>query len=100
MEVALEFIQRAVQPVAAKLLPVTPNPSTGPVVASFFLPESANITLSLSNLNGGAVANHSAYFEAGWHQVEMPVGAAVSGIYFLQLQTPFGNETRRVAIDR
>ena len=100
MGVALQFVQPSIQSQQAVLLPVSPNPATGPVAASFFLPESAQITLSLSNLNGGSVSDLSGYYEAGWHQVQLPIGAQVSGMYFLRLQSPFGSEAQRVMIQR
>jgi hypothetical protein len=101
MEVALQFTHSAPQAAFALLQPVSPNPSNGPVTAEFFLPESANITLSLSDLNGGAVSTQSDYYEAGWHKVQMNVGSSqVSGIYCLRLASPFGNQTQRVMLQR
>lgn len=100
MGIDLQFVSSMTKNASALLLPIAPNPTSGPVKAEFFLPESGQVTLSLSNMNGGAVSQHSAYYEDGWHQVEMPVGSSVSGIYFLQLTTPNGIETRRVMLQR
>jgi hypothetical protein len=100
--VALQFVHTAVAVNIdyPKLMPISPNPATGPVVAKFFIPENGNANLSLSDVNGAQVSQHNAYFEAGWHQVEMPVGNRVSGLYFLRLQTETGSETQRVMLQR
>ncbi len=100
MDVLLQFAYPAVNASVAKLMPISPNPATGPVMAQFFVPENSNVTLSLSNLNGGIVSDHSANFEAGWHQVEMPVGNQASGLYFLRMQSAYGSETQRVMLQR
>jgi len=102
MGINLQFVHSAVEvnTTYAKLMPISPNPTTGPVMAQFFVPENGNVSLSLSDLNGGIVSDHNAYFEAGWHQVEMPVGNRVSGLYFLRLQRASGSETQRVMLQR
>ena len=101
MDIGLEFSSSNIKVIQAKLLPVTPNPATGPVTAQFFIPENGNITLSLSDLYGGIISTQHAYFEAGWHQVEMPVGSTrVSGTYALRLQSDFGVASQRVMLQR
>lgn len=84
----------------AKLDPITPNPATGPVTASFHLPEACEVTLSLSDLNGTVISTQSASYEAGSHQVIMPVGARLGGMYSLRLETRFGVESQRVVVQR
>lgn len=101
MDVGLGFAPSNIKVIQAKLLPVTPNPASGPVIAQFFIPENGNVTLSLSDLYGGIISTQHAYFEAGWHQVEMPVGATrVSGTYALHLQSDFGVASQRVMLQR
>lgn len=100
IEVGLQFVQPVPQVNQAKLMPVSPNPTSGAVKAEFFLPEAASVTLTLSDLNGSAVAQQTANYEAGWHKVEVPNTAQVSGIYFLRLQSDKGSETQRVMLQR
>jgi hypothetical protein len=85
----------------ARLMPVSPNPTSETAIkAAFYLPESGAVTLSLSDLNGSAVSELSGYYEAGWHQVDMSATGRTTGMYFLRLQSPFGSETQRVMIQR
>ncbi len=83
---------------SAQLFPVSPNPSAGPVPATFFLPEAGEAMLSLTDLNGRIVASKSAYFEKGNHQIELPVEE--SGLYFLNLKSDKGCGVQRVLVHR
>ncbi len=101
MAVALQFVQPSLQNNLVNLLTVAPNPTSGPITAEFYLPERANISLSLSDQNGRTVSSQHDFFEAGWHKVAVPVGAAqASGLYALRLQSPFGSEIQRVILQR
>ncbi|MBL7825102.1 MAG: T9SS type A sorting domain-containing protein [Saprospiraceae bacterium] len=84
----------------AMLMPVTPNPSTGPVVASFYLPEPTNVTLTLTDVNGGIVSTHTASFDAGNHQIQMTIGNRLSGMYTLRMATPATVESRHVVVQK
>lgn len=80
------------------LFPVVPNPGPGPVAASFFLPEAGSATLTLSDLHGRAVATQTAYFEKGYHRVDLPV--ETSGLFFLNLQTATETLVQRVVVQQ
>ncbi|MFN0034193.1 MAG: T9SS type A sorting domain-containing protein [Saprospiraceae bacterium] len=84
--------------VRAQLFAVSPNPTSGPVAATFFLPTAGQATLTLSDLNGRLVTTQSGYFEKGNHRLEMPVDA--SGILFLHLQSANGTDVQRVVVER
>ncbi len=83
---------------SAKLFPVSPNPTAGPVAAAFFLPEPGQVTLMLSDLKGRVVATQSGYFEKGNHRVEMQVEE--SGLYFLKFQSANVTDVQRVVVRR
>ena len=101
MGVELEFAPTKIKGAQAKLLPPSPNPTTGPFTAQFYVPQEGNISLILSNLNGGAISTYQEYAEEGWHSVEMPVnGKAVTGVHVLHLQTEYGTEVQRVMLQR
>ena len=78
-------------------LQVWPNPTSGPVAATFFLPEAGAATLILRDVNGRTVATHSANFERGNQRLELPVAAG--GVYFLSLQSATGTITQRVVVN-
>lgn len=82
----------------AELFPIAPNPTSGPVVASFYLPTAGPVTLRLSDLNGRIVLTHSANFDQGYHRVSMPV--EISGVYSLSFQSANGTGVGRVVVLR
>lgn len=88
----------ATTPAMAKLFAVSPNPTSGPVAASFYLPEAGAATLTLTDLNGRVVASQSANFEKGNHRVDMPV--EVGGLLLLSLQTASGTAVTKVMVIR
>ncbi len=103
--VALEYMfveerseAEAIEGLDAKLFPVSPNPTAGPVMASFFLPESGAVVLTLSDLNGRVISTQNGYFEKGNHQIEMPVEH--SGLYFLNFEAAGGTDVQRVVVRR
>ncbi len=100
MNVALSFVQAVPEHIRAKLALVTPNPASGSVVGEFFLPTAGPATLTLRNSNGNVVASQSGTFEAGWNQAQIPVENQATGLYFLHLQSAFGNEVQRVMVVR
>jgi hypothetical protein len=101
MGVDIRFDKSAPSINFARLMPVSPNPTSETAIkAAFYLPESGAVTLSLSDMNGSAVSEQSGYYEAGWHQVDMSATGRTTGMYFLRLQSPFGSETQRVMIQR
>lgn len=81
-----------------QLFPVSPNPSRGPVVANFYLPEAGYITLRLTDLNGRLVSTQSGQFEKGNHQLSLPVEC--SGLLFLSLQSEMETAVQRVVVER
>lgn len=80
----------------AQLFPVSPNPTSGPVAAAFYLPADGEATLSLYNLSGQLIATQSGFFQAGTHRIEMPVNA--SGVMFLHLQSSQGTGVQRIVV--
>lgn len=88
----------AVQEAVTTLYPVTPNPSAGVMLASFYLQASGEASLTLSDMNGRLVAERNAYFEKGNHQVELR--AEDSGMYYLTLRSEAGAQTVRVMVIR
>jgi hypothetical protein len=99
MNVALSFILTS-QTIRSQLKPVSPNPVTSSVPVVFFIPESGNVTLSLSNASGTIVSSSKEHFEAGWSQTELPLGQAGNGMYFLQMSSEFGKEVQKVMVQR
>lgn len=83
---------------SAQLFPISPNPTAGPVMAAFSLPEAGHATLVLSDLNGRVVATQNGYFEKGNHRVEMQVEE--SGLFFLNFQSASGTAVQRVVVRR
>jgi hypothetical protein len=88
----------ATTPAMPQLFAVSPNPTSGPVAASFYLPEAGAATLTLTDLNGRVVASQSATYEKGNHRVEMPV--EVGGLLLLNLQTASGTAVTKVMVQR
>jgi hypothetical protein len=82
----------------AHLFQVAPNPTSGPVAAVFYLPESGSVTLTLTDLNGRLVSVQNGNYGKGNHRVEMQVEDA--GLYILNLRCAQGNEVQRVVVQR
>lgn len=75
-------------------LQVSPNPTDGPVVAAFYLPQAGPATLILRDVNGRIISEKTAFYEAGNQQVI--VQQEESGVLFLSLQSASGTTVRRV----
>jgi hypothetical protein len=82
----------------AQLFPVQPNPTAGPVTASFYLLQNETVALSLFDMSGRLVSAISQEFGKGSNQVSLPVAHA--GTYVLKMQTGGGVMAQRVVVER
>ncbi|MFM7217045.1 MAG: T9SS type A sorting domain-containing protein, partial [Bacteroidota bacterium] len=76
---------------------VYPQPVTGDSRLRFDAVKSGQIELSLLDLQGRIVRSFAdRYFEAGSHQLEMPLESLQSGLYLLRFSTNGGQSTFKV----
>jgi hypothetical protein len=98
--VGLHFGQRRASEVGGvRLFPVSPNPTAGPVEASFFLPGGGWAVLTLVDAQGRVVAEQAGDFAGGYGRVSLglPVGQT-GGVLFLQLRCDAGTAVQRVVV--
>ncbi|MBC5837501.1 T9SS type A sorting domain-containing protein [Flavobacterium muglaense] len=74
-----------------------PNPTTGAFTVDIKLQEPAAISLRLYSLNSGQPINDKQVNNANVYSVDYNVNLP-AGIYFLLLETPKGNEIRKIII--
>jgi len=88
------------RPATPKLtLAASPNPSRGPLLMSFTLPQSGHVRLVVHDIAGREVARLvDAEVPAGHHEVRWSA-APPPGLYFAKLQSP-GGETRVARVVR
>ncbi len=96
--VALQFEQPTVIQERAIFYPVAPNPTTGPIHASYWLPTAGLVTLTLTDINGRLIQTTTKDQEAGYQQTELL--CVESGVLFLHLQWPGGAEVQRVVVQK
>jgi hypothetical protein len=72
-------------PAAVELLPVTPDPVSGPVSVSFGLPSSGLVRRSVYDISGRPIREAgSAEYMPGWHTMQL--GEFHPGIYFVRMR--------------
>lgn len=81
------------------LYPAYPNPFNNSTIISFYIPSTARVQIDIYNLVAQKLATLvSKTMSAGIHQVEWDAGASASGVYFYQISTPYGLETRKIIL--
>ena len=78
---------------------IHPNPFNSSVVVHFGLPESSPVSLRVIDLNGRVVYRmNSTHYPAGWNAVKVIGNEWSSGIYWLELSSSFGKESRKLVL--
>ena len=94
----MEFVARADRGNGIKIDPPYPNPSTDVVNISFFLPESSEVSVVVSDMFGRTVIDarspESGVMSKGWHQIKLDVGSLTSGSYTIYVRTARGTASR------
>jgi len=80
------------------LLQNTPNPVKGSTNISFNLPEAAEATLTISNVEGRIMKVVKAAYAMGLNTVTMNRDELESGILFYQLDTPTHSATKKMIV--
>ena len=78
-------------------LSVYPNPSGGEFYLSLHSDHMANVGMRITNVFGQEVIKEDLYIGMGRPE-KIDISGCSSGIYFLQLTTPFGNALRKLVI--
>lgn len=87
------------RPGSVVLKPNYPNPFNPTTRIRFYLPVQSDLTLSIYNAAGQRVAEiASGRFDAGSHSIAFDGSGLSSGVYLLQLQTPYQSATRKITL--
>jgi len=81
-----------------ELLQNAPNPAKGFTNISFFLPEAAEATLTVSNAEGRMVKILKSEFAKGFNTVTLQRAELETGILFYQLDTPTHSATKKMIV--
>ncbi len=81
-----------------ELLQNAPNPAKGFTNISFFLPEAAEATLTVSNAEGRMVKILKSEFAKGFNTVTLQRAELEAGILFYQLDTPTHSATKKMIV--
>lgn len=78
-----------------------PNPSLGPTLLRFSLPQSAGARIEILDIGGRCVWREEGAFPAGsttrrWDGITSSGGRMGAGLYFVRLVTPWGSRTERL----
>ncbi|UCG43980.1 MAG: T9SS type A sorting domain-containing protein [candidate division WOR-3 bacterium] len=86
-------------PLTLRLASVRPNPTSGPTLVRFGVPERARVRLELFDATGRRTAELvSRLLAAGWHTARIDALKLPAGVYWLRLATQEGIETRKVQV--
>ena len=90
--ISIEMADNMGNQVAAKWIPSNfgvsqnyPNPFNPSTTIEFSIPVSADVTMTIYNVNGQKVTEFSGAFEAGIHTFEWDASVSASGVYFYRL---------------
>jgi len=81
-----------------ELLQNAPNPAKGFTNISFFLPEAAEATLTVSNAEGRMVKILKSEFAKGFNTITLQRAELEAGILFYQLDTPTHSATKKMIV--
>jgi len=82
-------------------LTLSPNPASQLVTASFWLPLTERLQLSITDLTGqNVITKNNMTYSAGAISLPIDIGRLPNGIYFVRLQTNEAVETRRLVVKR
>jgi hypothetical protein len=86
-------------PASIELLPISPNPASGPASVGFALPDPASVELLVFDISGKLVQSPgSVEYQPGWHTVQL--GELSPGIYFVRIRAGgFGATERFVVVE-
>ncbi len=80
-------VETASEPADFKLFGAYPNPFNPAATIAFALPQAANVSLKMFDVNGREVALLAqGWYNPGFHQVRFEAGELPSGIYFCRLK--------------
>ncbi|MBD3165630.1 T9SS type A sorting domain-containing protein [bacterium] len=90
-----------VLPETITLSPAYPNPFNAVTQVGFTLPRSMSVTLRVVDLLGREVTRLAEGRQStGYHEVQWNAGSDPSGVYFIRLETPVADRTRKVILLR
>ncbi|MCY7357226.1 MAG: T9SS type A sorting domain-containing protein [Rudanella sp.] len=79
---------------------VSPNPTSGKVVARFTLNEGQGATLSVVNLSGQSLQTQPVVGTGKVQDETLDLSQQASGLYVVRLQTAVGAKTAKVILQR
>jgi hypothetical protein len=101
LELRLEFIRPELTQTAPgmRVQQNRPNPFALQTVIGFELDEAAPVILSIFDLSGRLLLRREQPYVAGQHEIDVDRSMlAGPGMYFYQIETPFGIQTRRMVL--
>jgi len=76
-----------------------PNPFNPTTQVRFTLPVTAQVTAQVIDIQGRVVLDFgNNVYTAGSHQLELNARNWNSGVYFLRIQSPFGEQMRKMTL--
>jgi hypothetical protein len=106
MTVTLDRSGEATPPSAVALLPNKPNPFNGTTVIPYVLTQPANVSVRVFNVRGQMVKvlQHGFHladqFETVWDGTNAAGHTVAGGVYFVELRTSLGTQTRKLLLVR
>ncbi len=79
---------------------MSPNPTSGKVVAQFTLDEGQQATLSVVNLTGQSVQSRAVVGTGKAQAESLDLSQQAGGVYVVRLQTAVGAKTAKVILQR
>jgi hypothetical protein len=98
LEVAFRFDGNTVAGAGFELLQNVPNPASDLTQISFHLPEAADATLTISNVEGRIVKTINGAFNKGLNTISLDATELESGILFYQLDTPTHSASKKMVV--
>ncbi len=78
---------------------IYPNPFNHQTTVSFGIPDKMKLSGTIINLKGQTVSHISeSIYSAGWHSFTIDANGWSSGIYMLNISTPYGNYARKLVL--
>ncbi|MFZ4634487.1 MAG: T9SS type A sorting domain-containing protein, partial [Saprospiraceae bacterium] len=98
LEVAFRFDGNTVAGAGFELLQNVPNPASDLTQISFHLPEAADATLTITNVEGRIVKTINGAFNKGLNTISLNAAELESGVLFYQLDTPTHSASKKMVV--
>lgn len=96
---SLTDVEEETLPQSWEVSSVYPNPFNPTTTVQFSIPNTALITAQVIDIQGRVVLDYgNVIYSAGTHQLELNAANWNSGVYFLRIQSPFGEQIRKMTL--